>query len=104
MAARDERGRFIKGQSGNPAGRASRQVEAEYLNTTIAAVSLGDWKQIVDKAVQQAKTGDGDARKWLAEYILGKPVQRTELSGDGGIMQIVVNEVPARSQEAPTDA
>jgi hypothetical protein len=61
--------------SGNPKGRPPRETEREYLEATIANVSIEDWRDIVEKAVEQAKHGHSGARTWLAEYLLGKPEQ-----------------------------
>jgi hypothetical protein len=55
-------------------------VESEYLRTLNEAVSLDDWKAIVQTAVGQAKDGDGKARDWLTRYVLGaEPPRLTEL-------------------------
>lgn len=32
---------------------------------------LQDWQAIIDKAIAQAKAGDGKARDWLGRYVLG---------------------------------
>lgn len=83
------KGGYKPGQSGNPAGRPKREVEQAYLNATISKVSLDDWGKVIEKALLQAIDGDGEARKWLSEYILGKPTQRTEITGaDGGPVAI----------------
>ena len=85
MAERDDSGRFVKGQTGNPNGRPKRRTEQEYLDATIARVTIKDWREIVDKAVSQAKRGDSRARAWLSDYVLGPPSQRMQVSGpDGG--------------------
>ncbi len=73
------------GQSGNPKGRAPREAERDFLGLLAAAVSPKDWRAIAVKAVEQAKRGNSEARKWLASYLIGLPVQRLEHSGpDGG--------------------
>ncbi len=59
----------------------------------IGCVSLKDWREIVDKALLQAKKGDGKARQWLSDYLLGPPQQRLQVSGpdDGPIPVALVN-------------
>ena len=85
MAERDDNGRFVKGQTGNPKGRPKRRTEEEYLDATISRVTLKDWREIVDKAVSQAKRGDSKARAWLSDYVLGPPPQQIKHTGaDGG--------------------
>jgi len=89
MVERDEHGRFVKGSTGNPRGRLPKEREERFLEITLSTVTFTDWKDIVNKAVVQAKHGDSQARKFLADYLIGPPIQRTELTGaDGGKLQI----------------
>lgn len=77
-------GQFKKGQSGNPSGRPPKEREIRYMEITQSACTFKDWRLIVKKAVEQAKRGDTQARKWLADYLVGPPVQKQEVSGAGG--------------------
>jgi len=95
---RDEKGRFIKGVSGNPKGRAPREIEETYRAILIDEVSPDDWRQIIRKAKDQAKRGDTSARKFLADYIIGLPVQK--VAGDKEnplkvIFEYAINELDA---------
>ena len=82
---RDVKGRFIKGSSGNPLGRAKRKAEDEFLAALGRRVSLADWVAVIDKALGLAKVeGDARARQWLSDYLIGKPIQRVEHAGQGG--------------------
>jgi recombinational DNA repair protein RecR len=80
---RDEKGRFIKGHE-KIGGRKSKATEQSYLSIMLDVISEDDFREIVIKARDQAKRGDATARKWISDYILGMPVQRTELSGPDG--------------------
>jgi hypothetical protein len=40
------------------------------------AVPLDHWRKICDVAVEQALAGDGRARDWLTDYLVGKPTGR----------------------------
>lgn len=80
---RDEKGRFVKGESGNPNGRSKREVEEEYAQAARDAVSLADWKAIVVKAVSKAKQGDDKARNFVAR-LFGLDKQSVEVSGPDG--------------------
>jgi len=92
MGPRDENGKFIKGVSGNPKGRPKREREVTYYRILEMAVSENDWKAICLKAVDQAKRGDAVARKFLADYLIGPPVERKEVTGaDGGAIHVKVN-------------
>ena len=93
MPARDENGRFVKGQSGNPNGRPSRKREEKYYEITISACTFADWGRIVKKAVQQALRGDAVARKWLADYLVGTPEQNINLTGDPSVQEVIA-ELP----------
>ena len=77
---------FEKGQSGNPKGRPRKAVEEKYLKKISSSVTLTEWRDIVKKAVQQAQKGDARARQWLADYLVGKPVQGVELDQIGEIL------------------
>lgn len=93
---RDENGRFVKGHSGGP-GRPPKEREIRYREVLITTVSYEDWRKIILKARDQALRGDSVARKWLADYLVGTPVQRTELTGaDGGAIPL---EIYARNLE-----
>lgn len=80
---RDENGRFLPGHNGGP-GRPPKKREERFLQITMQACTFKDWREVVKKAVAQAKTGDSAARKWLSDYLLGPPVQRLEHTGEGG--------------------
>lgn len=84
MTERDEKGRFVPGQSGNPNGRLPQPREKRFYEITLSACTFDDWTEIVKKAVAQAKRGDPTARKWLSDYIIGPPTQRQEVTGAGG--------------------
>ena len=94
MVERDESGKFIKGVSGNPQGRPKKEREERFYEITLSTVGFEDWKAIIQKAVKQAKAGDSMARKFLADYIMGPPVQRSEVTGkDGGIIRVTLEGV-----------
>lgn len=100
---RDDNGRFVKGTSGNPKGRTKRQVEDTYLQAFRDSVSPDDWGAIIARAVSDAKKGDAVARKFIADYLIGQPVQRSEVTGkDGGplTMEIVESIVEAEHGNA----
>jgi len=90
-AQRDTNGRFVKGHSGNPNGRANKSREERYYQITQETVTLQDWQDIVSTAKQQAKRGDAQARKFLAEYLMGQPTQTVQHTGaDKGPIEIRV--------------
>ncbi|MFH0802630.1 MAG: hypothetical protein V2A78_09655 [bacterium] len=66
---RDGRGRFGPGNKGGP-GRPPRADEREYLTTLFCVCPLETWQAICEKAVEAAKAGDKEARKFLAGYLL----------------------------------
>jgi hypothetical protein len=85
---RDENGRFVKGHP-KMGGRPTRAKEDAYYRILMTACSQKDWEAIVDKAVEQAKRGDAVARKWLADYLVGPPIERKEITGaDGGAIHV----------------
>lgn len=50
-----------------------RRTEADYMAVLLDAVPLNDWRDVIATAVAAAKAGDGGARAWLAQYLIGKP-------------------------------
>lgn len=70
MEYRNADGTFKQGWPGGP-GRPRRTVESEYLASLSDAVSLADWRQVVDRALADAVAGDAKARDWLSRYLLG---------------------------------
>jgi len=74
MVERDAKGRFVKGASGNPQGRLSKQIEQSYLQVSESVCTFDVWREITMKAVEQAKRGDARARQWLSDYLIGKPI------------------------------
>lgn len=52
--------------------------QVDYLKSMAQCVSLDDWREVVQRALKDAMDGDRYARKWLGDYLVGKPIQRTE--------------------------
>lgn len=78
----------------NKAGRPKRRTEDEYLDAMISRVTLKDWREVVDKALSQAKRGDSLARQWLTNYIVGPPMQRLDVTSKGERITGYVNVSP----------
>ena len=75
---RNEKGQFVKGVSGNPKGRKPKDRELRYYAIALESVPYTQWEKIVRKAAYQAEKGDAVARKSLADYLMGAPVQKVE--------------------------
>ena len=43
------------------------------MGVLLDAVTLDDWRGVVNGALQAAKGGDPQARNWLAQYLVGRP-------------------------------
>ncbi len=79
---RDSNGRFSPGNPGGP-GRPRRTVEHDYLAVLGNAVSPEDWREVVARAVSDAKGGDARARDWLTKNLIGNdPPQLIELAAN----------------------
>lgn len=65
---------------GNKDGRGGSisKKQLKFLTVTINTCSYSDWRKIVGRAIKQAIAGDSQARKFLANYILGVPTQKIE--------------------------
>ena len=77
---RDDIGRFSTGNNYGQ-GRPPRAVERDYLAVLSERLSLDDWRDIVGRAVKDARSGDARARDWLSRYVLGsEPLSLTALA------------------------
>ena len=88
MNGRDSNGRFTKGNqiakgNGGGPGRPPRSREEKFMGIMLNTVTFKDWREIVEKAVSQAKHGNANARKFLADYLLGPPNQRVDVTSGG---------------------
>lgn len=73
-----------------------RRTEADYMGVLLDAVPLEDWRAVVSATLAAAKLGDGAARAWLAQYLVGRPsiaaptpltVVFQQLSGDDPLIE-----------------
>jgi hypothetical protein len=102
MSDRNSNGRFAPGNPGNrhAKGRPKRAVERRYLQITVGTVSPEDWRDIVTRAVQDAKAGDHQARSWLSKHLLGdEPLALLELLDEVEELRTMVL-APQRQQQA----
>lgn len=51
---------------------AHRRTEGDYMSVLLEAVTLEDWRAVVNNAKTLAQAGDAQARSWLAQYLMGK--------------------------------
>jgi len=100
MADRDEKGRFIPGHQGI-GGRPAEH----FLDIIRECITDDDWRAIANKAKEQAKKGNEKARKWCSDYILGLPLQRSEITGSGTMLVewIQVNQADNDSSQPVQD-
>ena len=82
---RDEKGQYVKGNSGNPGGRPKNTLTTILKERMMEDVMINDkWLTtadlIVDQAIQLALEGDMQAIKWIFERVDGRPIpMRLEL-------------------------
>lgn len=65
-----------------------RRTEGDYMGVLLDTVTLDDWRDVVQGALQEAKGGDPQARTWLAQYLVGKPETKAPAA-----MTVVVNQL-----------
>ena len=82
---RNEKGQYMKGNTGNPGGRPKNTLTTILKERMIEDVMINDkWLTtadlIVDQAIQLALEGDMQAIKWIFERVDGRPIpMRLEL-------------------------
>lgn len=57
-------------------------LEAEQARIMIAEKLKTQFEPIVDKAIEQAKEGNKDARDWITNRAYGKPKESVDISGE----------------------
>jgi hypothetical protein len=67
MARKKQGAELIRGRA------AHRRTEGDYMGVLLGAVTLEDWRDVVNGAKTAAKAGDPQARAWLAQYLMGRP-------------------------------
>jgi hypothetical protein len=85
------KGGWVKGQSGNPAGRPKGSVskDIEYRKILMNSCTYEEWEKIVKRAIRDAICGVAAARSWLSGYLVGLPRQQVEVTGlDGGSLSV----------------
>jgi hypothetical protein len=79
---RNSDGTFAAGNPGG-SGRPRRAVEREYLAALADVASLEAWREICQRAVEDAKQGNPKARAWLSNFLLGpEPLRPLDLAAD----------------------
>jgi phage terminase large subunit len=68
------------GEVRNPHGRPPKERETRFAEITLSSVTFKDWQEIAERAVKDAKKGDGMARKWLSDNLVGLPIPKNPLS------------------------
>jgi hypothetical protein len=98
---RDERGRFATGNQGGP-GRPRREVERAYLDASIGVVTIDAWMEVVIRAVNDAKDGNGAARAWLSKLLgIDAPRKVTQTDADGESLTLGAVLSVAQTATAP---
>ncbi len=67
MASKKQPAELIRGHA------THRRTEGDYMGVLLDAVTLDDWRAVVNNAKALAQGGDAQARAWLAQYLMGKP-------------------------------
>jgi hypothetical protein len=103
--ARNPNGTFAVGNAGGP-GRPRRAVEGEYLTVISDALPLDTWREIVEKAIADAKAGDAKAREWLTRHVIGdKPMSLFDLAAKEAGGNTVEREIERQAKsQAKTQA
>ena len=81
IEGRSTNGRFGTGNSYGK-GRPARSVEQDYLAALSEICTPERWKNIIERAITNAEQGEAKARMFLASYLMGRPVQRMQVSDE----------------------
>ena len=102
MSGRDEKGQFAAGNKASAGhGRPPGAKTSDLLQRMRDGISGEDWDKIWKRAVKDAAAGNTDARRWVSEYVVGKPPNILELRASEAAMlrellqRFVAEGVPA---------
>jgi len=98
---RDAQGRFVKGHENVSPGRPKRDIEEAYLHAIKEAMPTKRWLECLQVYAARAEAGDRYALRFFADYLLGRPVERRELTGLGG-QPLQINVHYDRDRPTPT--
>jgi hypothetical protein len=76
----ERNGRFVKGGLPGPGRPKGARAPSDYLVRLKDKVPFETWDAVCDKAIAQALDGDARAREWLANYLIGRPLQAVALA------------------------
>lgn len=93
--------KFLPGNPGGP-GRPKRSTEEKYLKKLTSTVTIQEWKEVILTAVEQAKGGDAQARRWLSEYLMGRPQPIPEQARQEEDTKIVIEWIDVETGERTT--
>lgn len=87
---RNERGQFLPGQSGNPAGkpvglRHNTTLTKEFIENKLTHELESEAVEILEVAIQKAKSGDNAMIKFLLGDILAEVRKEAQSQGHGAI-------------------
>lgn len=86
---RNDKGQFVKGTSGNPKGRPTKEREEKYTEILKSAVTYEQFGKIIKKLAEKAERGDLQAAKLVLESLTIPIAKRFEITGaEGGPMQV----------------
>jgi hypothetical protein len=91
VAERDISGRFVSGHA-KVGGRAKGSGTIDYIAILREECSSAQWRAIIARALEQARRGDNAARRWVSEYLIGKPVEtiNADIMSDGlGLLDLL---------------
>lgn len=86
MGTRDPKtGKFVKGKSGNPGGRAKG-----ITSLIDSAISEADWKELIGIVIDMGRRGNLKAIEMLLDRRWGKPIQAISNGDEDDKFRIVV--------------
>jgi hypothetical protein len=90
-------GKFLIGNNASEGhGSRPRKIKDTLLERLIDATG-GEWDGINAAMIKQAKKGNVQAARYLAEYAIGKPTQKVELSaGDNALLDKLLKHFQSR--------
>ena len=97
---RDEKGRFVKGSTGNPKGRPPRATEKEYLDAVYDEIPIERFRRMVTKQAERAERGDIRALEFIVRVMGLEAARKIDLTGSIGIAELTSDDLAAARRKA----
>lgn len=88
------------------------RTELDYMGALLDTVTIDDWRQVCEGAMELAKTGDAQSRAWLGQYLIGQAASKaptcinvvvSQLQGENKVLDTLTRVLTPSKFDFPDD-